>query len=107
MSVEALVTRAAPVCVPLQNLSDAGYAALRRVRPHAAGGALSRDARELPTIAFASPMTACADDLDNDGLLDLGVALEPRCTCSSEARRGSPSKRLAAHRRRLRTRRQR
>lgn len=31
----------------------------------------------FPTIAFNSPMAACADDLDDDGRLDLAVALNP------------------------------
>lgn len=31
----------------------------------------------FPTMAVQSPMAACADDVDNDGLLDLGIALDP------------------------------
>ena len=69
--------RGAPVFYRSGALDDAGYPRFAEFDPTPQEVVFREAPGSFPTIAVASPMTACADDIDNDGLLDLGVALDP------------------------------
>ena len=69
--------RGAPVFYRSGGPDAAGYPHFTSFDPTPPAAVFRERPGAFPTIAVASPMSACADDLDNDGRLDLGVALDP------------------------------
>ncbi len=67
----------APVFYHQDGADPSGMPRFRHFDPLPARAFFRGDMVGVPTIAFNSPMAVCADDLNNDGLLDLAFSLNP------------------------------
>lgn len=67
----------APIFYRASALDPAGYPRFGAFDPTPPDAFFRPEPGAFPTLAILSPMSVCADDLDNDGLLDLAVALDP------------------------------
>lgn len=67
----------APVFYHQDGADPSGLPRFRPFDPTPARSFYRGDLVGAPTIAFNSPMAVCADDLDNDGRLDIAFSLNP------------------------------